>query len=330
MEDTESDALLDQQKATLARMDEAERQLAAFVGFDHEHKLLAGCYVSIAQDGTPFIEKGLVKPEHRKRLERMLRGEDGDAAPEKGRSKDALPESLRRDLAAYRQQIAQLEIAKHPALAFDLLAFKVASYMLDGTRPIFDGPDVQLRRHEARPGSQKQPTIAAQALHDVRKSLPDQSRQPKSEAARFEAFRSLPQEAKLQLLAYGVAITLQAKLATATDDQPTAYDTALALTEADVAAYWRPSKDSFLIRLTRSQLLTVARDTLGEAWAHSRADEKKATLVEQIDRAFADPAKHGRTPEQVEKLKTWLPAGMTFAIRPTPKPANSRKARKAA
>jgi hypothetical protein len=107
--------------------------------------------------------------------------------------------------------------------------------------------------------------------------------------------------------------------------------TALASTEASVESYyWRPTKDSYLSRITREQLLTLARDTLGEQWAQARASEKKSTLVEQIDRALADPAKHGRTPEQVDKLKSWLPAGMAFVTIPAVKDAKTRRASTAA
>src|SRR5207249_10346373 len=60
--DSEPDALPEQQPAVQERLDEVERQLAAFVGFDAEHKRLAGCFVSIAQNGAPFVDKGLVKP----------------------------------------------------------------------------------------------------------------------------------------------------------------------------------------------------------------------------------------------------------------------------
>ena len=102
------------------------------------------------------------------------------------------------------------------------------------------------------------------------------------------------------------------------------------LTGGSVASYWRPTRDNCLGRISRDRLLVVARDTIGEAWANSRASEKKALLVDQLDRAFADPAKYGRTPEQVDKLKSWLPTGMAFGSIPTPKPAKAKKARKAA
>ena len=58
--------------------------------------------------------------------------------------------------------------------------------------------------------------------------------------------------------------------------------------------------------------------------------DKKTLLVDQLDRAFSDPEKSGRTPGQVEKLKSWLPQGMSFDIAAEPKPASYRKTRNAA
>ena len=139
----------------------------------------------------------------------------------------------------------------------------------------------------------------------------------------------MPEASRLELLAYCVALVLQPKLAEA-GDEATAYDAALARTEAHVAGYWRPNKGNYLGRITRDQLLTLARDTLGEAWAQARWNVKKASLVDQLDRAFADPAKYGRTAEQVEKLKNWLPAGMEMSIATAAKPTKAKKAKKAA
>ncbi len=327
--DTESDALLDQQQGLHDRLNDVEQQLAAFVGFDAEQKKLAGCYVSIGQDGTPFLDKGLVKPEQRKQLAKLLNTEDGDGISGKAKPKHALSETLRRELASYRLQVAQVEIARHPVIALDLLAFQAASQLLD-SRPAGDGPDVQFRRPRASSGSQMEHTAADQALAAVAESLPSGWRKPPSEAARFEAFRALPQEARLEWLAYGVALTLQPKLAPANGEEATAYDAALALTEGSVAAYWRPGKDSYLGRITRDQLLALARETLGDAWAQGYSREKKTSLVAALDRAFSDPEKNGQTPEHVAKLKSWLPSGMALSIVPTPKPAKAKKARKAA
>ena len=329
LDDTESDAILDQQQAVSHQLDEVEEKLAAFVGFNAEHKALAGCFVSIGQDGTPFFDKGLVRPEHRKQLAKLLTTDGGDGEPVKAKPKGQLPETLRRDLAADRLQVAQVEIARNPAIALDLLIFQVASQMLD-ERPCVDGLAVEFNLPRAKPGSQEEPTAATRALEAIGQSLPDGWRKPKSEAARFEAFRSLSQEDKLQLLAYCMALTLKPKLGPSEGDEATAYDAALSLTAADVAAYWRPTRDNFLARIGRDQLLAVSREVLGEPWAQCHSNDKKALLVDQLDRAFSNPEKSGRTQDQIEKLKRWLPAGMAFGTVPTPKPAKARKAKKAA
>jgi ParB family chromosome partitioning protein len=327
LDDAESDELLEQQKATRSQLDEAERKLAAHVGFEAGHRALAGCYVSIGQDGTPFLDKGLVKPEHRKLLAKLLRSDTGDGEPVKAKPKHGLPESLRKDLAAERLHIAQVEIARHPAIALDLLAFHAASAMLDNRR-VLDGPKVEFSC--PKPGGKHEPTTAARSLVEIEQALPNGWRKPESEAGRFEAFRTLPQEAKLELLANCVALTLQPKLGPADGEEGTAYDAALALTGASVAGYWRPTKDNFLSRVTRDRLLAISRETLGEVWAQSSSSEKKSLLVVQLDRAFANPDAHGHGPEQIEKLKSWLPAGMAFETAPAPQPVKSTKARKAA
>lgn len=320
-------ALLEQEQAIHDRLQEVEEKLAAFVGFDAEHKFLAGCFVSIDPYGAPLVDKGLVKPEHRKQLARLLDSGDCQSAPTK--PKHPLSERLRRDLAGYRRHAAQVEIASHPAIALDLLTFHVASRLL-GDQPPSDGPDVDFNRPHSQSRIQSDPAAASDALAAIEQLLAGGWQKPKSEADRFEAFRSLPEQAKLELLAYCVALTLKPTLGPAEGDEATAYDAALALTGTSVASYWRPAKDSFLARISRNQLLSLARDTLGDQWALARASDKKASLVEELDRAFADPAKYGRTPEQVEKLKSWLPAGMEFGPLPTPKPAKAKKARKAA
>lgn len=90
LEETESDETLEHQHEVQDRLDEVESKLADYVGFDADQKPLAGCFVSIDQDGTPFIDKGLVKPEHRKH---PLARDDVTAVL--GKKLDALPFSVR-------------------------------------------------------------------------------------------------------------------------------------------------------------------------------------------------------------------------------------------
>ena len=329
LEYAESDELQAKERSIDDRLDEVKRKLTAFVGYDADHKALAGCFVSIGQDGTLCLDKGLVKPEYRKQLAKLLQMDGSDGEPVKAKAKHAMPESLRRDLAADRLQVAQVEIARHPDVAFDVLAFRIASELL-GNHRVSDGPAMGFTRYRAKKGGEHEPTRAAKTLAAIEQALPTDWAKGASEAERFDAFRSLSQAAKLDLMAYCVALTLQPKLGPSASEDATAYDTALALTGARVSDSWRPGRDNFLSRRSRDQLLAISRDVLGEPWAQSHFSDKKALLVDQLDRAFSNPEKSGRTPGQIEKLKSWLPEGMGFDPVVLPKPAKAKKAGKAA
>ncbi|MBX3442134.1 MAG: ParB/RepB/Spo0J family partition protein [Planctomyces sp.] len=329
LDDTESDALIEQQQALRERLDEVEQTLAAHVGFDPDHKALAGCFVSIGNDGTPFIDKGLVRPEHRRQLARLLGPDAEGGTGARVKPKGQLPQTLLRELAADRLHVAQVEIARHPQIAFDLLVFHAASCLLSKHTP-GDGTDVQFRRPRLNRQGDKEPTAAALAFAAMAKELPVAWLKLPSEAARFEEFRLLPEGAKLDLLAYCVASTLKPKVAASAGDEITAFDTALSLTQADVASHWRPTRDNYLGRITRDQLLAVGRDVFDEHWFTGHANHKKSALAEQLARAFAKPEKSCRLPDQVENLKRWIPACMSFALPARAKPAKTKRARKAA
>jgi ParB family chromosome partitioning protein len=225
-------------------------------------------------------------------------------------------------------QVAQVEIARHPAIALDLLVFQVATATLGkGTK--VDAAEVQFKSPRLF-GKCEPDTAAGDALKLLAESLPVEWLKPKSEAARFEAFRLLPDTAKHELLAYCIAMTLKPKLAPAAGEEATAHDIALSLTGADVAGYWRPTRANFLARVNRDQLLTISHNVFGEAWSQAHGSDKKSLLVDQLDRAFSDPDKSGRTPEQVQRLNGWLPVGMAFDLPAAVKPSKAKKARKAA
>ena len=311
LEETESDEALERQQDVQDRLDEVEQKLTAFFGFDGDQKALAGCFVSIGQDGTPFFDKGLVKPEHRQELAGLV-GDDDAVRPQKAKAKHPLPASLRHELAAARLQVAQVELVRHPDIAFDLLVFQVTSVILGYPRSTEEAADVHFRVPRRQNAGDFEPTIAGETLASLAAGLSTDWLRQESEVARFEAFRQLPEEAKQQLLAYCVAMTLKPKLAPRPGEKTTAYDLALSLTCGDVASFWRPTSVNFLGRINRSQLLAIGREVFGDGWSHSRAADKKASLVGQLHRALADPDKPGRTPQQVERLKSWLPAGMGF------------------
>lgn len=315
LEETESDALIDAQEAAQATLAAVEEQIEALAAYDPEHVRIAGCYVSIGHDGSLRIEKGLVRKQDMKRLEKC--GEPHEKKPK------GLPATLTRDLEAYRLQIAQVEIARHRLIALDLLIFNAARAAF--RHAAGSGPDVLFRTH--RPAV-KDLTAADHALKAIEEALPLAWLKPKTEAEQFRAFTSLSDTQKLDVLAWCVAGSLKPQLATGRE--ATAYEVALSLTGAEAAGYWRPTAANYLGRITRDQLLELGREILGEQWASSRHRDKKGELAAQLERAFAEPEKFGRTPEQLEKLTHWLPEGMAFTATAAKQPTAKKNARKAA
>ncbi len=321
LEDTESDAMFDAQEAAEARLAEIDGKIDALAVYDPDHVRIAGCYVSIDHDGSLRIDKGLVKKQDLKRLAKEEAADDAEEKKPKG-----MPETLKRDLEANRLQVAQVEIAKHRLIALDLLIFTAASDAFHRRLVGNSGLDVRFSSHHPRV---TELTTGDHALKAIAEALPLAWLKPKTEAEQFRAFTGLSDTQKLDLLAWCVAGSLKPQLSTGRE--VTAYELALSLTGASAAAYWRPTAANYLGRITRDQLLALGRELLGDQWAQTRSKDKKSDLATQLERAFADPAKHGHTQEQVEKLTHWLPDGMAFTATAAEKPkAKKKTAKKAA
>jgi ParB family chromosome partitioning protein len=283
---------------------ELEERFEEFKRYDPESMKSAGCYVSIGHDGRLVVERGLVRKKDRQRLETATVGRTAKPGGQ-------LPQALRHDLEAYRLQVARCAIAAQPDLALDLLAFHAACQVLGGALS-FDGPDIRFQGRTADTSGDVEALPLAR-LSDLEHFLPTGWLEGASEADQFHRFRELSDDDKRSILAFCVVATLRPGLALSKPEDATAYDVALSLTGADVALYWRPTKANYLGRLTREQLLALGGELLGQPWATERRGLKKSQLVDELDAAFASPGEHGMSPEAAERLKSWLPAGMSFA-----------------
>ena len=298
--DSDDSTLFDRQEAAETELAEIEEKLESFVAYDQEEMRSAGCCVSIGHDGELSVEKGLVRHDDLKEL-----ADNGDARRAKPKG---MPESLRRDLESYRLQAAQVEIARNRLVALDLLAFTAACSAL--TKRPATSLDVQFRGQNATPAVQKEQTAAGDALKAIRQGLPLAWLHQETEAEQFQAFIGLSDKDKLDLLAWCVATSLKPQLSTG--HESTACEVALSLTDASLAAYWRPTRGNYLGRISRDQLLALGRELLGDQWAQARSRDRKGELADSLERAFAHPENLACTPEQREKLKHWLPEGMSF------------------
>lgn len=305
-----------------AQLDAVNERIDACVAFDPKKIKSAGCYVFISHDGKLVVERGLVRKKDAKQLEKAKKGKRAEAATEPG---EQLSDALRNDLKAFRLQAAQVELARHPEIAFDLLVFYLASDVLEVDRASYDGPAIGVSFSCMGDDS----TFAAKAFVGIAERLPQEWLKSKHEVGSFEEFRQLSRDDKLSLLAYCTATALRPKLTPSDPDDVSAYDVALALTTGNVAEYWRPTKENYFSRITHEQLVAIGTEVLGEEWMVFRKKYKKGKLADELHEAFATPDARGRTPGQVEKLKTWLPAGMAFGLPVDEKPAKGKKGKKA-
>ena len=309
------------------QVEELDEQMEAFVAFTPEQMAESGCYVYVG-DGELVISKGLVKPEDKKAAAKAGSGDTASPTPEKPKG---MSESLKRDLEAYRLGVAQAEIARHPAIAFDLLVFHAAKNALAMRSP-GDGLEVSFTRNFAMTASAEARGFIPAQMEPIAKALPVDWLKGKSEAEQFSEFQQLTDYQKQSLLAYCVALTLRPKLDTG--GKATAYDLALAQTGANVADYWRPTKDGFLTRITKDQLLEIGVRLVGgqrgKQWATSNANAKKGDIAGELHRVFNEADPEGMTDEQAERVKNWLPEGMAFREAPEPTPAKAKKGKKAA
>ncbi|MCE9565786.1 MAG: ParB/RepB/Spo0J family partition protein [Planctomycetes bacterium] len=326
-EDSEEEERLDTKRSEVQeRLDALEEQLETYAAFDPAEMANAGCLVSIGHDGELDLARGLVKPgDHRPAA---AGANDGSTA---AKEKPEFSQSLIADLKAYRTQAAQAEIASHPDIAFDLLVFHVACDVLSPSSFLREGIDVSFRQSYPRPSVEKD-GIATKRLEAIREGLSLAWLEIDGEDERFDAFRQLPDDDKRRILAYSTALTLKPSLA-GSGEFPSAYEIALSLTGGSVAEYWRPTKDNYLSRITREQLLAAGSEVMlsGKEWAIAHRDDKKGALVEVLDTTFAASGK----PDTRDAIKNWLPKGMEFRAvaqeaEPIEAPKKVRKAKQVA
>lgn len=315
------DALYEKDREVEGRLDAIAEQIEAYARFDTEQMKSAGCYVTLGHNGAVRVEKGLVKPGDQKKI---AKGQTADAESD-AKKKPEFSQSLVADMKAYRTQAAQVEIATHPDVAFDLLVFHVACDVLDHLSPR-GCLDVRFSQSYPSPSVEKE-GHATKRLEAIENGLPKAWLEIEGEAERFHAFRQLSDADKRRILAYCTALTLEPALAGS--EEPSAYEAALSLTGGNVAEYWRPTKDNYLSRISREQLLGIGREVMisGDQWGNARRDDKKGTLVDILDKTFAVSAK----PDTRDAIKDWLPKGMGFrSVEAEPvKPAKAKKPKKA-
>ena len=251
----------------------------------------------------------------------------GIDSPEEDAPQDlVLPASLEGDLRTERAAVIGAALAADPALAHDLLLFRVAADLMAGFGSVSYALRVTaqraLRPHGKPDGVDPRP---AEALARLREGLDlawweDHRTVP----AQFEAFRRLEPDMKARIAAAAMADAVE-PCDLDRREPLLAHVTRQAV--PDLRAVWRPTGEAFFGRLTKGALLGLLAGDLRQPDEAARlAGEKKGAVVDHLERLFAAPFAT-LTPEQREAVEGWVPPGMAIDARGTVRRADGRRGR---
>jgi ParB family chromosome partitioning protein len=210
-----------------------------------------------------------------------------------------------------RRDILAVHVAADPALALDLAIFLMidrdAGYSSEksGSSLIAMAPSnpvLDFRTPEASA------TIAgAEAAEGLDRSWVE----GRSRAARFDAFRALPDEARAAWLGQAVARTLEASLNLPGQRFCAFHEHLGRLLGIDVARWWRPTGANYFDRVPKSVTLAALADVGGAALATRYSGAKKAELAQSCERIFSGD--FIADVEVKEAALAWVPEAMLFA-----------------
>ena len=330
------------------RLDEIEGAIEARAVFRREDFAMAGCIVTVAQDGSLQVIAGLVKPEDMPKA-----AESGDAgtqagnghdahatthgvqtaghgvhtagpsvstpmAPPKDREAEARKEvgvgiGLADDLRSVRTALVKAKLAGDFEAAFDLALFQMG-------RAVFapgyhdHALDIAVKQTPDRPTTRMNDADFAdwspgEAMLEDRSHLSFDWLEIGDDGESFAALRTLSQAEKQALFAACVARTVKGQLAFEPQARPE-LEATVARLDIDFAAHVRPTASLLWSRIPKARVLDIARTVFGLAWASARSKYKKPALAEAMEAAFAagDPTV-GVSASMHAAALAWVPPG---------------------
>ena len=340
-QDTHGAEEAEEERRLAGRIDQIDAAVEARVLYSPEDRAMAGCIVTLGDEGEMAVIRGLVRPDDMPQPSAPANGagdapagEDGtDAArpdtrisapartpapadPEaEARKAAGVGIGLADDLRAIRTAHVKAQLACRFEAAFDLLLLQLArsvfgSGYYDGALDVAARPTPDAPAARANDPAFAKVNAGAAHLEVDRLGQPlDWLDRPAGEA--FAAVRAMSRLQKEYLFASCVARTLKGQLAFEPGARPETEATVARL-DMDFARLYRPEAAFLFGRLRKDRLLAIARETLGEAWAAAHRNDRKADLAEAMEAAFAagDAAPAGVGPSARAAALAWVPPGL--------------------
>ena len=345
MDDDEwTEELVEEGDAIETRLAEIDAAVAARATFSPEQTAIAGCIVTVGNDGTLQLVQGLVRPEDipaddsgtasagdhdgggavddRSRVSGIQRPTvSGPAMPParpdpeaEARKEAGVGIGLADDLRAVRTALVKAHLAEDFGAAFDLMLFQMGrAVFIPGYHD--HALDIAVRETPDRPPLRANDD-AFGAMSPGEAMLADHSYlsfdwlEIEDQAESFAALCALPEADKQRLFAACVARTVKGRLAFEAGARPE-LEATVARLDIDFAAHVRPTAELFWSRIRKDRILAVAREVLGVEWAHGHRKDKKAVLSTAMDTAFekSDGVPLGVTKEGHAAALAWAPPG---------------------
>ena len=326
-----------------ARLDEIEGLVEARAVFRREDLAMAGCVVTVGQDGSLQVVQGLVKPEDMPKpadsgspAPQPFNGHDPDAAthvdpatapsvstpmaPPRDREAEARKEAgvgigHADDQRAIRTALIKAYLAGDFEASFDLALFQMGravfapgyhDHALDiAVKETPDRPNVRMNDEDFADWS------PGEAMLADRSHLSFDWLEIADEGESFAALRALPEPDKRALFAACVARTVKGQLAFEPQARPE-LEATVARLDIDFAKLVRPTAATYWSRIAKARVLDIARTVFGLNWASARSKYKKPALAEAMEAAFAagDPPV-GVSAAMHAKALAWVPPGFT-------------------
>jgi ParB family chromosome partitioning protein len=309
-----------------ARIEAIERELEEIDDARHDIdpaiKAQIGTFVYIGGDGEPrvhtrlFSEKPVVDPNAPSasttgNADNTGNGEDADSGPK-------LSATLIDELATQRRQILVAHIASDPALALDLTIFLMAQNV------VFEQSHIP-NHSTLKSGAAGFPifsfrdegSMASQTIDDQRQRLDTSWAGHKTMTERFDAFRSLDDEARGAWVAFSIARTLEPTLNVAEGYRSNGFHDHLGrLLDIQVENWWRPTAENFFGRVKKTVMLDALEEIGGPILRGRYKDAKKGDLAGTC--ASLCNGQGIVEAEIREKATAWLPEAMRFEAQEKP------------
>ena len=344
-DDEWTEALAEEAEGIDTRLAEIDEAIKARAVFKPEDISIAGCIVTVGNDGTLQVVHGLVKPEDMPADPGTATsgaasqdgvGQDdgrqvgsgiqspsisGPAMPParpdpeaEARKEAGVGIGLADDLRAIRTTLVKAHLADDFGAAFDLMLFQMARAVF--TPGYHDHAlDIAVRETPDRPPLRANDdtfheSSPGEAMLEDHSSLRFDWLEIEDGAESFAALRALAPKDKKRLFAACVARTLKGQLAFEANARPETESTVARL-DIEFAEHVRPGAEMFWSRVRKDRMLKVARETLGIEWAHTHRKDKKAALATAMETAFAagNAVPLGVPKEGRAAALAWVPPG---------------------